>query len=712
MSTLAADPNPRTVSLRSQWNRAFALLIVVVLLCGLSSFIGNRLLLASSHASAVQIEAQATASAVLRTDLVGQSVALASQISVQDEPAITSTELRIRTEYARAIAIEQSRVARSALADSQAHWQLILVAVGPIAHSSSLATRGVAVAANAPVALARLDQAGSAGRAAIRADIAQTERYDWLALSILAVLELLTIGIALRLNRRLSTRVFRPVRALRDAANRLANGELDHRVEFHRSDELGELAASFNVMADAIAGSQRRLSVEARTDSLSGLTNRAAFRTRLEAVLERPDRRGAQQAVLFVDLDDFKDVNDSLGHAAGDRLLQITAARLSALIRAGDTAARLGGDEFALLLVDLDDPAIASTIARRVVTALSEPVSLSGTWVNVRASVGIALRRENSTLDELMHEADLAMYTAKGKGKNRVELYDHGVDEQASLRHTLKAEIGAATALHQLVLDYQPIADLKTGALVGLEALVRWQHPTKGLLPPSAFIELAEETGAILDIGPWVLETAARQLKLWQARYERPALWMSVNVSVCQLDTPGFADQVNAVLRATRLEPATLTLEVTESVLAGPNGLAATALAELRDVGVRVALDDFGTGYSSIGYLRQLPIDAIKIDRSFVSGTYAGGPENSLLGAIVAMAQHLGLGVIPEGIEESDQLRRLRGMGCEVGQGFLLSLPVSASAVDAMLATPMPMPHVELTNGDVRDALPAVPSRD
>jgi EAL domain-containing protein (putative c-di-GMP-specific phosphodiesterase class I) len=315
--------------------------------------------------------------------------------------------------------------------------------------------------------------------------------------------------------------------------------------------------------------------------------------------------------------------------------------------------------------------------------------------------VGIAMFHSDSTLDQLMHEADLAMYTAKGQGKNRAEQYDDRLNEQAGTRSQLKTDIASAVPLGQLVLDYQPIADLRSGALVGLEALARWQHPIEGLLPPSSFIALAEQTGAIREIGEWALWTAASQLKLWQARYQRPDLRMSVNVSVRQLDEPGFAALVKSVLGTTGIAPTTLILEVTESILADPNGLAAAALEELRQIGVRVLLDDFGTGYSSIGYLRRLSIDGIKIDRSFVSGTYAGGPENALLGAIVSMAHDLSIEVVPEGIENLDQLTRLRHMGCEIGQGFLLSRPIPAGIVEQLLATPIPMPHIALTTAPV-----------
>ncbi len=475
---------------------------------------------------------------------------------------------------------------------------------------------------------------------------------------------------------------------LRDSANHLAAGELDHRVVFARADELGDLAASFNAMADAIAGSQRTLTRQANHDPLTGLANRAAFRSRLEAAFAGPDRRGGTQAVLFVDLDDFKDVNDTLGHAAGDELLVAVAARLEDAVRPGDLVARLGGDEFALFLDGIPDPSVALSVAERAVGSLAAPVEVAGTWVQVGASVGLAMRHADSEPESIMREADVAMYTAKGRGKNRVERYDATLNDAVVEHQALKLDLAGVAERGELVIDYQPLVDLTDGSLVGVEALVRWQHPTRGLLPPSAFIDLAEQTGAIVAIGAWVLDTAAQQVVRWQCRYRRPELTLSVNVSVCQLEDPGFVGAVADVLGRSGLDPTRLILEVTESVLADPAGAAAGCLQALRRLGVQVALDDFGTGYSSIGYLRQLPLDILKIDRSFVSGEQANLPGDVLLEAIVGLAQRLGLAVIPEGIEEPDQLSRLQGLGCQTGQGFLLSRPVAAAGIDRLLATP------------------------
>jgi EAL domain-containing protein (putative c-di-GMP-specific phosphodiesterase class I) len=305
------------------------------------------------------------------------------------------------------------------------------------------------------------------------------------------------------------------------------------------------------------------------------------------------------------------------------------------------------------------------------------------------------MRQTDSTLDELMREADVAMYAAKAKGKNRVERYDSAQDDMTIARHQLRVDLGAAADRGELVLDYQPVVTLETGMLVGVEALVRWQHPTRGLLPPSEFISVAEETGAINGIGAWVLETATRQLQQWQSRYGLPELWMSVNVSMRQLEEAGFADCVKSVLDTTGVAAGCLVLEVTESILAEAGGDASEVLASLRLLGVQVALDDFGTGFSSFSALCRLPIDILKIDRSFISGPDAG-PGEALLVTVVAMAQRLGLDVIPEGIEELDQLLLVREMGCHFGQGFLLSRPVSATAIEALLVARLPLPDVGL----------------
>jgi diguanylate cyclase (GGDEF)-like protein len=692
----------------------------MILLSGLAGLVGARLLVDTFRGSAVRAGHEATMSARLRAEVVAHSILVTSPVTVSQQRQLGADQSKIEQHFATAIADEDTPTAEKLLRKSRAGWRAIVDAAGPVGQPADIGIRGAVVTTQAPKVLALLDRSGSANRVAMRAELADAGRTERRTMVALALLEFMAIMLAVRLARRLTNEVLRPVSILRNSANQLAAGELDHRVEIDRADELGELAVSFNSMADAIAGSQRTLTLEANTDSLSGLPNRAAFGARLETTLARKELGSGKQAVMFVDLDDFKDVNDTLGHAAGDELLCVVGGRLSDAIRPGDLVARLGGDEFAILLDGLPDQDLAYAVAQRVVSSLAEPVKIGEHSVNVGASVGLAMRQPHSTVDGLMREADVAMYTAKGKGKNRVECYEVGLDSMSVALHQVKADLEGAGDRGELVLDYQPIVALDTGLLVGLEALVRWQHPTRGLLPPSEFIEVAEQTGAIVSIGAFVLETAARQLQCWQHRYALTDLFMSVNVSVRQLDRRGFADDVKSVLLATGIDPASLVLEVTETVLADPNGGAAAALTDLRLTGVRVALDDFGSGYCSIGYLRQLPVDVLKIDRSFLTGTYAGGPGDALLKAIVVMGQSLGLDVIPEGIEEVEQRSRLEAMGCSLGQGFLLSRPVSADAIDALLAARMPLPRVGPTEpiprtrrGDSNhDMVPVIPLRD
>ena len=681
-------------SLRSRWRRAFALLAAVVMLSGAASIVSIQTVVDSFRGSAVAIEQETTSSTDLRNEIVAAIITFASPSSATQQTQEAAAVAAIKADYAADLPKMKSAGARTLLATSLVKWNALLATGGTAAHPTDQATRGNAVTTQAPAVLSLLDQAGSANRAAIRGDLARASRLEIESLAVLIVLEFLAIALALRLAHQLSNEVLRPVGVLRDSANRLARGEVDHRVVVGRLDELGELATSFNAMADAIAGSQRTLTEEANTDSLSGLANRAALYTKLQATLAEPEGYRGPQALLFIDLDDFKDVNDTLGHAAGDELLRMVAGRLRAVVRSTDLVARLGGDEFALLLGDLDDPIDAMRLAQRVVLTLAQTVHIDAHEVHVGASVGLALRHADLTIEGWVREADVAMYAAKARGKNRVEQYDARLDDAAVARQLLKDEVAIAAARDELVLEYQPVVELDTGELVGLEALVRWQHPTRGLLPPSSFIDLAEESGAIRSIGAWVLDKAAHQLRGWQRRYGRPELWMSVNVSVCELETPDYATTFRSILQAADIDPASLVVEVTESVLADPNGGATEALTALRGAGVRIALDDFGTGYSSVGYLRQLPVDFLKIDRSFVAGASAES-RDPLLEAIVGMGQHLGLEIIPEGIEQPAELAELRALGCHLGQGFLMSRPVAPQAIEPLLAAPIPFPHVE-----------------
>ena len=678
--------NQRGITLRQRLHRSVFLMVFIIFACGLINFIGSRMLVNNFRRSAVSVEREATNSAELRSAIVAHAVIIASETSADQQLQLAIMENQVRTGFIEVVRDEPSPEARAGLAVAEHEWQLLDASGGP---GVSLVDRGAAVSQHTPAILAAMDEAGSISRRSVRDDLATSARVERTGFVIFGLLDLLAIVLALRVARRMSSQILRPLEMLRDSANQLATGHLDHRVVLDRTDEIGDLAHSFNAMADAIAGSQRTLTLEANSDSLTGLANRAAFTIRLQEVISRPDRRIGDQAVLFADLDDFKNVNDTLGHAAGDELLRVVASRLAAEVRPGDLVARLGGDEFAILLDGLSDVSVASSISERIVLAVAERIEIGTEGVRVGTSVGVAIRRLDSTPSDLMREADVAMYAAKAKGKNRVAYYDAGLEEAALESQQLRADIAGAVAADEFVIEYQPVMDLKTGSMLGIEALVRWQHPTRGLLPPSMFIGLAEDSGAIVGLGAWVLDSAARQVRAWQDRFSLPHLWVSVNVSMLQLDSPDYADGVAAVLQSVDLDPSSLVLEVTESVLGDPRGGAPEALLRMRRLGTRIALDDFGTGYASISYLRRLPLDIIKIDQSFTSDSRSTD-GNTLLEAIVAMAQHLGLEVIPEGIESSEQLTRLREMGCNMGQGFLLSRPSPPETIEALLAWPLP----------------------
>lgn len=431
---------------------------------------------------------------------------------------------------------------------------------------------------------------------------------------------------------------------------------------------------------------EEELARQAFYDSLTGLPNRSLFRDRLAHAMARGQRYGEPVAVLFLDLDDFKTVNDGLGHSAGDELLVEVAARLRGCLREMDTAARLGGDEFAVLLEDAGVRR-AKAVAGRVLSALSAPFALAGREVALTASIGIALYEHGpASPDDLLRNADVAMYTAKSRGKNRAELFDDGMYEAARSRLELKADLQQAIDEGALELHYQPILSLSTGQTVGVEALLRYRHPEKGLVAPLEFIPLAEETGLIVPIGRWVLKEACRQVREWQQRLEtNPPLGVSVNLSPKQIEHPSLVEDVGAALRESGLNPNDLLLEITESALLRDSATLAQRLRRLKDLGLRLAIDDFGTGFSSLSYLGRLPVDFLKIDRTFVNELRDGAAPGALAHTIVALARSLGLRVIAEGVETEVQAEQLRAMGCHMAQGFLYARPVPPEELEAWL---------------------------
>jgi diguanylate cyclase len=433
---------------------------------------------------------------------------------------------------------------------------------------------------------------------------------------------------------------------------------------------------------------QRRLHHEAMHDGLTGLANRALFGDRLEHTLAQRHDDDHLVSVMFVDLDDFKTVNDTLGHQAGDELLNAVAHRLESCVRAGDTAARLGGDEFAILLPRVANTEEARHVAERILTALREPLHVSDRELLVAASVGIALQAASqATVEELQRGADVAMYLAKSKGKGRYEFFEQSMYDEVIDRLELKADLQTALERDQLELFYQPIVAFD-GDIRSVEALLRWHHPTRGTVPPSTFVPLAEETGLIVPIGRWVLRQACAQVRQWQRDGDEVMLGVSVNLSVRQLHDPRLIDDVADALRESGLPPQALTLEITESVLMQDVELAVSRLARLKQLNVRVAVDDFGTGYSSLSYLQRFPVDTIKIDRSFIQEMSAEGNSSALVRSVIELAANMSMATVAEGIEDAQQLRLLQEMQCDQVQGFFLSKPVPAASMETILTYP------------------------
>ena len=434
---------------------------------------------------------------------------------------------------------------------------------------------------------------------------------------------------------------------------------------------------------------EKQLQHQAFHDALTGLPNRTLLSDRLEHALARTRRQRNRVAVLFVDLDNFKVVNDSLGHEAGDQLLTAVAERLQGCIRAGDTVARLGGDEFVLLLEEVQGTQEVTCAAERVVEALAAPVVLAGRDVFTAGSIGIAISQgAEESADSLLRDADTAMYQAKTTGKGRFVVFDRSMSERALERLELEAELRRAIEQGELRLHYQPIVQLDTGQISEMEALVRWQHPTRGLVPPAKFIPIAEETGLIMPLGEWVLEEACRQAMMWlEENPDDPPLIISVNLSARQLQQDDLVERVTHILAKTGIDPARVKLEITESVMMADTQAIIPRLEALRALGVRFAVDDFGTGYSSLNYLSMLPIDTLKIDRAFVERLLKSGEHHAIVQAIIQMAKTLHLDVTSEGIETAEQLRLLQSMDCARGQGFYFARPLTQTAVRTMLSS-------------------------
>ena len=507
--------------------------------------------------------------------------------------------------------------------------------------------------------------------------------------------------------------VARPIVGVSHVARAFARGERAVRATISGPRELSQLGADMNFMLETTNERARALEMEAlerrriaealeRTleseralrdqlqhqafhDPLTGLSNRARFIDRLDHALARRTVRAAGPSLLFLDLDDFKSINDTLGHAAGDDLRRQVGERLQACLRPADTLARLGGDEFGALIEEaLEEDALI--VAERILDALRMPFTIADREVFSRASVGVVQANHDVSGADLLRHADVAMYVAKSQGKSRVIAYRDDMEAAMMDEIALENDLQRALERNELVVQYQPVVGVADEALLGFEALLRWRHPSRGMIEPDAFIYIAERTGLVMPIGEWVLRQACDTLARWQERYpHHPSLTMSVNVSARQLGQPDFTDAVAAALRDTGIAPNTLILEITESAMMADGTRAIGYLQTLHELGVRLAVDDFGTGYSSLSYLRNFPLDELKVDKSFVDHVTESGKEEHVVRSIIGLAKALHLKIVAEGVERGDQLEILRAFDCDEAQGFLFSTAMDADDAERLL---------------------------
>jgi diguanylate cyclase (GGDEF)-like protein/PAS domain S-box-containing protein len=457
-------------------------------------------------------------------------------------------------------------------------------------------------------------------------------------------------------------------------------------------DDRGDLAGMIGVSTDISERKALEAELERRAshDLLTGLHNRHVFFDLLALALRRTRRtkNSPKVGVLFMDLDSFKTINDSLGHEAGDRLLVAVAERLKNRLQPEDVLARFGGDEFAVLLETVENPSEVIRVAQRIAEGLRKPFTVDDHQVSVSTSVGVALgtAHANDDPEGMLREADAAMYRAKEQGPGRYAVFDPAMQTRAQQRLELEAELRRALEQGELVLYYQPEVSLHDGSMVGFEALLRWQHPERGLLKPSAFVPLAEETDLIMPIGRWVLEEACWQAKQWEEEH-LPAspVTMEVNLSSRQLARRGLARTVEEALTRADLEAHALALEMTETVLIGASEHNAQALEALKKMGIRLSLDDFGTGYSSLSYLKRLPVDRVKVDRTFVKGLGGNATDTAVVRMIIELCHALGVEVLAEGVETSEQAALLRDMGCDLGQGYYFARPLRSEELAEQL---------------------------
>nr|WP_281451858.1 EAL domain-containing protein [Paenarthrobacter nitroguajacolicus] len=486
---------------------------------------------------------------------------------------------------------------------------------------------------------------------------------------------------------------------------RLAAGDLTTRVEVSAArDEIDAVIMGTNLLAEdlQIVYEELEQRVQARTqqlneahlamrrmamtDPLTGLHNRSAFASALSEVQAADGDGKKRSAILLLDMDGFKAINDSLGHTIGDKVLETVAARISGAVREQDMVARMGGDEFAVLIPQVA-PSEAAVIANRILAAVVEPMDIEGQHLRCGASMGLRMADPGQRTEELMMEADIAMYESKSDGRGKLKIFQPAMLHARQMRNQLVGELKEAIAGSQLVLHYQPIIKLDSREIEGVEALVRWNHPTRGLIMPDEFIPIAEETGMISDLGAWVLRTAVEQLKQWRSDplTARHNFSMRINVSAADLQRLEFVEDVREALSAAGLDPSLLVLELTESAVIQGNDLDRYTLNSLQRLGVGLEIDDFGTGYSSISYLRQLPVDTVKVDRTLLSALGSDPSQPALLAAVLQLIRACGLKAVWEGVETAEQAEYLLGIGCTSGQGYYFSRPLGAAQLTEQL---------------------------
>ena len=703
---VGVDGVGRSWSLRREWSRAFTIMLALLLVASLATFLSVRQLVTQFSGPARQLDRQSTIVASLDTSLVAHETTahqLLAGVPV-DRQAFLREQAAISIAFNQALRAFPTAANDALVRHADRSWRAALTKVGlwgdqfvrfqgpqPDALQQQLGqdsdqARGLLAGLEKPSLVA------------MRQGLTEAADVERLLMISLVGLFGLALAATVYFRRRMAKDLVRPVASLHRGVVKLQSGDYAHRIEVARRDELGELAEAFNGMAGALHDSHLALTRRATHDSLTGLANRTALTERLTASFgPSGDRRSRQESLLFIDVDDFKDVNDSLGHEGGDALLIQLAARVSDCVRAHDLVARLGGDEFAILVVEDDAATIAVEVAERVLAALQAPFVVGGDRLAVSVSIGVAQRRpDTDDAAELLRQADFAMYMAKGAGKGRYQLFDARIHDNLVARSALKTDLAEAVSSGQLRLEYQPVADLGTGEILGVEALVRWQHPTLGCLAPAEFITLAEETGDIDAIGCWVLDTATREVAGWRQAMDHCAnLWVAVNLSACQLN-PNSLAAIQRILIDPATQAQSVVLEVTETALAGGVDGGIASLSAMKSFGVRIAIDDFGTGFSSLSTLASLPVDILKIDRSFVSGQAAASFSMPMLEGILGLANKLSLAVIAEGIEEPEQVDLLRTLGCGMGQGYHLARPIPADKLEALLASgglvPVPVP--------------------